>query len=191
VRNQEVQIKLSYSLFWSVIFCLAFIACNGKKQTTDSSSDEATISKTVSVIGAVEHPLILSVDSLKQMTVVNDTGYNVVCRSGETRSALNNFKGVLLRDILEKARLKKSEHHNQNYCVLATATDGYSATFSWSELFNTENGKNVFVIFEENGQPIKDHGDMVLISKTDVKSAIRHIKFLKSLEVMEVKSIAK
>ena len=143
-------------------------------------------SKQLEVKGEVEYPLTLTVDSLKQMKVIAIDSFKVVCQNGGTIKQGISCKGVLLKDILEKAKIKQSNHKDRNFYIVARATDNYKATFSWAELFNNPTGENTYVIFEENGMPIKYKGDMILICKNDIKTGPRHVIWLKSIEVNRV-----
>ncbi|RZJ52267.1 MAG: hypothetical protein EOO44_12370 [Flavobacterium sp.] len=139
----------------------------------------------IEVKGDVETPLRITVDSLKKMKVVTIDNFKVVCQSGEVKKDDKICKGVLLKDILEKAKIKQSGHKDRNFYIVARASDDYKATFSWAEIFNNPTGENVYVLFEENGKPVKD-GEMIMISKTDIKTGPRHVKWLKSIEVYRV-----
>lgn len=140
----------------------------------------------IEVKGDVETPLRITVDSLKKMKVVMIDDFKVVCQSGEVKKDDKVCKGVLLKDILEKAKIKQSGHKDRNFYIVARASDDYKATFSWAEIFNNPTGENVYVLFEENGKPIPD-GEMIMISKTDIKTGPRHVKWLKSIEIYRVK----
>ncbi|MCO5274974.1 MAG: molybdopterin-dependent oxidoreductase [Flavobacteriales bacterium] len=144
------------------------------------------LSKQLAVTGAVETPLVLTVDSLKKMNVATITDFTVVCQSGANMKQDSTAKGVLLRDILEKAKIKQSGHKDRNFYIVARATDGYKATFSWAELFNNPTGDNVYVLIEENGRPIVRQGDMILICRNDIKTGPRHVYWLNSIEVHRV-----
>ena len=144
------------------------------------------ISKQVAVKGNVEHELIFNVDTLKQMKIATLENFNVVCQSGANTKVNKTCKGVLLRDILEKAVIKQSNHKDRNFYIVAKATDNYKATFSWAEIFNNPTGDNVYVLFEENGEPIKEQGEMILICKNDIKTGPRHVYWLNSIEVKRV-----
>ena len=144
------------------------------------------ISKQVEVLGDVEFPLTLTVDSLKGMNVVTPEDFNVVCQSGATLKEDKTCKGVLLKDILEKANIAQSNHKDRNFYIVARASDNYKATFSWAEIFNNPTGENVYVLFEENGEPIKSQGDMILNCKNDIKTGPRHVTWLKSIRVNRV-----
>ncbi len=169
------------------------IANHLKSKTTDAcvvpmtKADSARyISHTLEVKGEVERILTLNVDSLKQMNTQNIEHFKVVCQSGATMKENASCKGVLLRDILEKAVIKQSGHKDRNFYIVARASDNYKATFSWAELFNNPTGDNVFVLFEENGKPIKEQGEMILICQNDIKTGPRHVYWLNQIEVKRV-----
>lgn len=144
------------------------------------------ISKKIEIIGEVEKSLILTVDSLIKMNVTTIENFKVVCQSGANMKENKSCKGVLLKDILNKAKIKQHTHKDRNFYIVARATDNYKATFSWAEIFNNPTGENVYVIFEENGNPIKAQGDMILICTNDIKTGPRHVYWLKSIEVNRV-----
>lgn len=143
-------------------------------------------SSTLTIAGDVNLPLTLTVDSLKQMNVVGFDSANIVCQSGAVTSKTISSRGVLLKDILKKAQIKQLNHKDRNFYIVARATDGYKATFSWSEIFNNSTGENTYVIFEENGLPIANRGSMILNTNNDIKTGIRHVIWLKSIEVNRV-----
>lgn len=120
------------------------------------------------------------------MKVTTIENFKVICQSGAEKKENKTCKGVLLRDILEKAKIKKTDHKDRNFYIVARATDNYKATFSWAEIFNNPTGDNVYVIFEENGKPIDSQGEMILISKNDIKTGPRHVSWLNKIEVYRV-----
>ena len=140
----------------------------------------------ISVTGDIQFPLNLTVDSLKKMNVVVLDSLNTVCQSGALRSQSKNSRGVLLRDIINKAGIKQLDHADRNFYIVARASDGYKATFSWAELFNNPTGEHTYIIFEENNQPIIKNGAMVLSCNNDIKTGPRHVNWLKSIEVKRV-----
>lgn len=149
--------------------------------------DPKYVSKEVKVVGDVIMPLTLTVDSLKKMNVVELKDFKVVCQSGATTEDIKSTKGVLLKEILEKATIEQKEHKDRNFYIVARATDDYKATFSWAEIFNSPLGEQIYVLFEQNGEPLKDKGEMIVISAGDTRTGPRHVKWLKSIEVNRVK----
>ncbi len=166
----------------------AMDTAKGHVCTTPVSAEDSAkyTSKLLAVSGDVEFPLTLTVDSLKRMNVATIEDFTVVCQSGANMKQDSTAKGVLLRDILEKARIKQSGHKDRNFYIVARATDGYKATFSWAELFNNPTGDTVYVLFEENGRPIVAQGDMILICRNDIKTGPRHVYWLNAIEVHRV-----
>lgn len=134
------------------------------------------VSKEVEVRGDVVKPLTLTVDSLKKMNVKELKDFKIVCQSGMTKDNVESTKGVLLTDILEKAKITQQEHKDRNFYIVARASDDYKATFSWAELFNNPTGDKVYVVFEQNRKSLKEKGEMILVSLSDTKTGPRHVK---------------
>lgn len=159
---------------------------NDKHPVLSAADSLKMVNHQIEVKGDVEFPLQLTVDSLKKMKVVTIDDFKVVCQSGEIKKNDKVCKGVLLRDILEKAKIKQNGHKDRNFYIIARASDDYKATFSWAEIFNNPTGENTFILFEENGKPVKN-GEMIAICKNDIKTGPRHVYWLKSIEVYKVK----
>ena len=152
-------------------------------------TDEESVkyySNILAVTGEVASPLNLTVDSLKKMTVVTFDSLNIVCQSGAIMNQSKSSRGVLLKDVLNKAGIIQNNHTDRNFYIVARASDGYKATFSWAELFNNPTGEQTYIMFEENNQPVTKKGAMVLNSNHDLKTGPRHVNWLKSIEVYRV-----
>lgn len=158
---------------------------NDKHPVLTSSDSLKLVNHEIEVKGDVEFPLQLSVDSLKKMKVVTIENFQIKGKNGEVKKEIKTCKGVLLKDILEKAKIKQNDHKDRNFYIVARASDDYKATFSWAEIFNNPTGENTYVLFEENGKPAKN-GEMILICKNDIKTGPRHVYWLKSIEVYKV-----
>lgn len=189
----------------SLFIALTFTMCNTSKKEDVTETEKTTrvkesdehialspadslklVNHQIEVKGDVEHPLQLSVDSLRKMKVVNIDNLKVVCQSGAIKKDDKTSKGVLLKDILEKTKIKQNGHKDRNFYIVARASDDYKATFSWAEIFNNPTGENTYVLFEENGKPVKN-GEMILICNNDIKTGPRHVYWLKTIEVYKVK----
>jgi len=132
----------------------------------------AQVSTQLRVTGEVQHELKLGVDELRGRTVVQERGYG----------------GVRLVDLLREADIRQDAPHalRRTY-VVATATDGFQAVFSWGELFNTLIGKGVLIAFERDGAPLRDgEGRITLVSLADERPGTRHVKWLQRIEVRRV-----
>ena len=146
-----------------------------------------SISQTLSIVGLVENPLVLKINNLQQMKIVEGADFKVINTSGETRKTFTTYKGILLKDLLDKAKitLQNPKEKTKLYFV-ATATDGYTAIFSYHEIFNNPTGDKVLVLFEENGKEIDKDGAFVLISASDEITGARHVKWLVKIEVKKI-----
>ena len=145
-------------------------------------------SHSLAITGAVKASVELNLADLKQLAP-RDTGpMDVVCASGEVKGRVNNFRGVLLTDVLNAVGIDLQSHKDDRRMVIvARATDGYTVTFSWSELYNTEIGKQVLVAWEKDGKPLDDgEGQFLLISGKDIKTGPRHVRNLSSIEVVRM-----
>ncbi|KAF2512172.1 molybdopterin-dependent oxidoreductase, partial [Flavobacterium zhairuonense] len=154
-------------------------------ETLTSKDSLKLVNHHIEVKGEVEFPLQLTVDSLKKMKVVTIDNLKITGKNGEIKREVKACKGVLLKDILEKAKIKQEDHKDRNFYIVARASDDYKATYSWAEIFNNPTGDNAFILFEENGKPVKN-GEMIAICKNDIRTGPRHVYWLKSIEVYKV-----
>lgn len=182
-----------YFLFLGVGMLLLLAGCNKPDKLNPEqhhhskavTNDNEARSRVLKVKGEVSNPLSLTVDSLKEMNVVSLDSFKVVCQSGADRSGNVWFKGVLLKDVLTKAKIIQQNHKDRNFYIVARATDNYKATFSWAEIFNNPTGESTYIVFEENGRPVPK-GDFVLNTTNDIRTGPRHVYWLESIEVYKV-----
>jgi DMSO/TMAO reductase YedYZ molybdopterin-dependent catalytic subunit len=137
----------------------------------------------LSISGNVAEPLALTVDDLKrypaQAVAYSPSGGT----SSSTPSApARHYTGVALRDVLNAAKPTEGKPRDlRRSYVVATASDGYEAVFSWGELFISPVGDSVFVVYERDGAPLADdEGRFALIAVNDLRPA-RHVKWLRRL----------
>lgn len=174
-------LRALFVLFFMFITSLAY---------ADEKVDDPSryVTTQLSITGAVEHPLQLSVGDLRKFPPQKIHEIAMVCQSGANLGNKENLKGVLLKDILEKATVVTKEHNDVKKMVLiATASDGYKVVFSWTEVFNSSLGDGVIVFFEKEGLPLADdEGRIALISTKDTRTGPRHVKWLQSIEVRKI-----
>jgi len=155
---------------------------------TAAAAEPSLVTTTLAVRGAVAMPLSLSVADLGKFPVhrVDDT--RVVRAQGGASEAARQFAGCLLRDVLNAAKLTESDRLDlRRTIIVATASDGYKAVFSWAELFNTAIGDGVLIVYERDGAPLgDDEGRIALISLKDTRPGPRHVKWLSSIDVARV-----
>lgn len=140
----------------------------------------------VAIVGAVQQALSLGVDDLRQFAA--DQIVELRLPGREAGAPPSVLKGVRLRAMLERAKVVTADHNTvKKLAIIATATDGYKVVFSWSELFNTELGDSVLVLFERDGKPLAAaEGPLALISGKDLRTGPRHVKWLQSIEVRQI-----
>jgi DMSO/TMAO reductase YedYZ molybdopterin-dependent catalytic subunit len=151
------------------LLVLALVAAPGLAQ----QQRESLVSSRVTVSGEVKQALTLTVEDLRKL--------------GGRRGLVEKkgYAGVRLTDVLEEADIRRDARNalRRSY-VVATASDGYVAIFSWGELFNTPVGAGVLVAFDRDGQPLRDgEGRIALVSLEDERSGARHVKWLSRIEV--------
>ena len=153
------------------LLVLALVAAPGLAQQRES-----LVSTRVTVAGEVKHELALTVDDLRKL--------------GRSRGLVEKkgYAGVRLTDVLEEADIRRDARNalRRSY-IVATASDGYVAIFSWGELFNTTIGAGVLVAFDRDGQPLRDsEGRIALVSLEDERPGARHVKWLSRIEVKRI-----
>lgn len=168
---------------------LTILALAGHAFAADKVFDPSKfVTQNISITGAVEHRLKLGVDDLRKFPPQQVGELPMVCQTGANVGQLENLKGVLLRDILEQAKVVSKEHNDvKKTIIIATASDGYKVVFSWSEVFNSPVGDGVMVFFEKDGQSLADdEGRIAMVSTKDIRSGPRHVKWLKDIEVRKI-----
>lgn len=144
-------------------------------------------SATLELSGLVDRPTTLTIDSLRAMPVQTGGPVDIVSSSGQVRKAIRSFRGVVLLDLLNKAKIQlPNQKEKGRYYIVARGTDGYAAVFAHNELFNNPTGGQVFVLYAENDQPITTDGAFVLLTADDVVTGARHVKWLNRIEVRKV-----
>lgn len=145
-------------------------------------------STSVRVTGAVTAPQTFDVAAL-QALVAHDTGpVDVICASGAIVGKVDSFRGVRLRDLIDAVGLQLDGHKDgRRMVIVARGTDGYLATFSWNELYNTDIGPQVLVAWEKDGKPLEPReGQLLLISGKDIRTGPRRVRNLGEIEIQRV-----
>lgn len=132
--------------------------------------------------------LELSLADLKALPAHTLGDIRLTCLSGAERGQIKSYRGALLRDVIDQIGLESADNRElKQMLIIAHAHDGYSAIFSWNELFNTTVGHAVLVVYEKDGETLGSTGtDFVLISANDISTAPRHVKGLRTIELRRV-----
>jgi DMSO/TMAO reductase YedYZ molybdopterin-dependent catalytic subunit len=138
-------------------------------------------SRTLAVSGSVARPTSYTPAALQALPQAEAT---VPAPDGRPRV----YRGVLLRDLIAAAQpIEAGRFDLRQSIVVARATDGYLAIFSWAELFNSPIGDGVLVAWSLDGSPLPDdEGAFALVSARDTRAGPRHVRWLESIEFRRV-----
>lgn len=178
--------RLSLILIASLTFAAYAQTTPGSDTKSEKSTrHEGVPSHSVKFFGAVKTPREFTSADLQPMQPSDSGSMPVVCASGATLATVKNFRGVRLVDLLNQVGIDEQGHTDaRRMVVIARATDGYLAVFSWSELFNTEIGESVLIAYEKDGKPLgPEQGDLLLISGKDIKTGPRQVRWLSEIEI--------
>jgi hypothetical protein len=141
-------------------------------------------SQQLEVAGAVRQPLRLDTAALAAFPAA-DLAQFAQTRSGQGVESQTTVRGVKLSSVIERAGLSASGRDGWKMLVIvATATDGYRAVFSWPEISNTPVGDGVLVLFERDGKALDEReGRIALISTGDRRLGARHVRNLARIEL--------
>ena len=155
---------------------------------TATAAAAETVSEQVVVAGAVKSSLTLGVNDLKTFPAEQIASVTAT-RRVEDKDLASTVRGVRLTAVLERAGLAGNDRNEWKHtAVLATATDGYRVVFSWPELFNTEVGAGVLVVFVRDGAPLGDReGRIALVATRDLRTGPRSVTWLTRLDVQVLK----
>ena len=125
----------------------------------------------ITIRGNISNPGVLTLETFPVKRIGNIAIRNHV---GLKKNSLKKANGILLKDGLNQFTLNDTLPKNYSrYVYTITASDGYTVTFSWNELYNNDVGKKVFLVTHSKSHP-KD--GIILISKSDRFTGRRFVK---------------
>jgi DMSO/TMAO reductase YedYZ molybdopterin-dependent catalytic subunit len=164
---------------WLKTFVLMSLPAGPAFAQHHQDDTSVTGSDTVRVLGLVKQVFAISKSQL--------AGLNVRTRDTAGAKTEASFKGILVKDIILKAGVDMPEHKDQGkYLVVVTAVDGYMASFAYNEIMLAAAGEHAFLVWNENGEDLKQDGPFALEVYSDSKRGPRHVKWVKSIEVRKI-----
>lgn len=137
------------------------------------------------VVGAVQQPLALDRAQLLALPRKAYTENRTVVQDGRETTLMLRYQGVPLRTLLDQAGLMADRRAVRKAVVLLTAKDGYQASFSWGELYNSGLGEGVVVLLRQGSDELLDtDGLPALRSLQDLKPGPRHVRWLRTITVL-------
>jgi DMSO/TMAO reductase YedYZ molybdopterin-dependent catalytic subunit len=176
--------KLAPALVLAAAVCFAPLAMAENKPADPSPY----VSRQLTLSGAVERPVVLTVEDLKKFPASQIVELVRPARADHPGEKDQKLTGVRLRDVLERAKPKVAGRGElKTMAIVAGATDGYKVAFSWNEVFNTQVGDGVLVYFAKDGAPLgADEGQIAMVSVSDLRSGPRHVKWLREIELRQL-----
>jgi hypothetical protein len=137
------------------------------------------------VSGQVNQPLQLSKEQLLALPRKEFSENRTVTQDGKEVTLAVRYQGVLLRTLLDEAGLKPDRRAVRKAIVLLTAKDGYQASYSWGELYNSSLGDGVVLVLRHGNDELLDtDGLPALRSLQDLRPGPRHVRWLNKIEVL-------
>ena len=135
--------------------------------------------------GQVHQKLALTAQDLRALPQKDYTEKRSVIVDGREVVQTVLMRGIPLRALLDQAGLAPDRHAVRRAYVLLTAQDGYQTVFSWGELYNARLGEDVLVLLRHGEDDLLARdGFPSLRSLQDVRPGPRHVRWLRSVEVL-------
>jgi hypothetical protein len=139
----------------------------------------------VVVTGQVEQEVVVTLADLARFPTHQLGDLAITNHQGQPRGTAKNLVGVLLRDVLQPAKIKAaSPRQLSEFYLVCVASDGYRAVFSWNELFNSPTGDHTYLVVGKEGKPLEQIEErLLLVTTTDFRTGRRHVKNLAKIVV--------
>lgn len=143
------------------------------------------VSEQLTITGNVETARMFSWTELREQSQTMLPDVPSRARDGTVVKTHKGYQGILLTRLLEQAKIRQTDPGMlKRSVIVARATDGYVALFSWNELYNSPIGEQVFVLTGRAGEPLDEsEGRIALISVQDQRTGPRHVRWLKEIRV--------
>ena len=153
-------------------------------------AQDSTIAATdrLSVEGKVKKPYTFTLNDARRFVSIAIDSVTILNHRFEKVNVIHAVKGVLLKDIVEKAEVDAASQQTLSaFYIECIGSGGYKVVFSWNELFNTGIGYNVLLITEQEGLKGEEMPDRIcLLSSTDHATGRRYVKGLQKVVVKQV-----
>ena len=121
--------------------------------TSLSAQEKVATTSQFTIEGKIKTQLSFSQSDLSAFTAHVVDSVVIYNHLMQPRKTIKKIKGVLLKDILEKAVIDVSSPKLLGeFYFTCIASDNYKVVFSWNEIFNSAIGDQVMIIIEGDGQ---------------------------------------
>lgn len=162
---------------FSLLFCLLTRVVLSAQSSSQSTTEFV-------VTGKVKSEVHFSLKDLKKFTAVELNDVNTSC-SPKVEEKMKSVKAILLKEVLDSVSFQYENRRMLNqYYFLFVAADGYKVVFSFNEIYNTDIGKNLFLIVETDGKSAEASDQKIqMLSIKDIKAGARNVKWLSKIVV--------
>jgi hypothetical protein len=125
-------------------------------------------------------------NQLPQTQITSERRNQVSGATTATDSQGTVWSGVLLRDFLLKNGLETVPSRAlRNTRIEVVATDGYRASFSWGEVFNSPAGSQILIITKQDGKALDlQEGPVSFRALSDIRPGVRHVRNVCAISVV-------
>ncbi|MCW3465502.1 molybdopterin-dependent oxidoreductase [Chitinophaga nivalis] len=171
------------------ILCIFFVHAARAGTRTLQTDTAGYYSSTVHIKGRVAHPLTIDSSNIHRFPSREGRRLQITGSDGTVRKTYHHYRGIALKTLLDSAGiLMDPPKEKGKYYIVVKAIDGYTALFTWNEIFNNPTGDRVWLLYEANGQPIRQDGRFVLVCPVDKITGARHVKWVQTIEVSRLSS---
>ena len=160
-----------------ILICIVLAAVDVAAQKSIETTNEFTIE------GQVKNKLSFSLKGLADFKAKNLDSLVIYNHLMEPRRTIRHIKGVLLKDIIDKAVIDvESPKLLSEYYMTCIASDNYKVIISWNELYNSVVGESIIIVIEADGKTANQLEDRIaLLSAADRATGRRYVKGLQKI----------
>jgi hypothetical protein len=135
--------------------------------------------------GKVKSKRVVGIEELKSMKSVTLENINTSC-TPKAEETSRHVKAVRLLSILDSVVFDATKGALNAFYFKFVASDGYTLVYSYNEIFNTETGRNMYLVTEREGVDISTMENRILMLTTsDIKTGRRNMKCLARIVVCQ------
>jgi len=166
-----------------LLICIVLTAMHVSAQKNVETTNDFTIE------GKVKNSMSFSLKGLAGFKANHFDSIVIYNHLMEPRKTIRHIKGVLLRDIIDKAIIEtETPKLLSEYYITCIASDNYKVVISWNELYNSIVGESIMIITEADGKTAGQLEDRIaLLSAADKATGRRYVKGLQKIVVDRVK----
>jgi hypothetical protein len=123
----------------------------------------------------------ISIDDLKSLPVIS-IPKALMAGDCEGFGGLFSFKGASLRSLLNYFGIKECPVDYDRY-VLVSSEDGFCATFSLGELYNSRLSDNIVIAYEKDEKPLEPKDAFAMSVAREDSTGGRSVKRIQKIEI--------